>query len=106
MKVEMTIPTEQYGNVRPTVEFPDDYTVEKVAEYTAINYRIFANAFAEKPQNTLSDKEMVDYIYNALHGLPNSPDVWETMHPLQKQVLKCYRNAKERKAPLKEKVTK
>lgn len=101
MKVKLHIPTEQYGfceaefDIDPKTGWP-----EVRDEYDAIK-----QGFAEKPQNTLSDKEqkeITDYIHNALNGAGNSPDTWEKFHPIVKQVLKCYRNAQSRKKPLKE----
>lgn len=93
MKVSHRIPTTQYGFVE--VVYDND---QEAAEIRKIHNELL-DAFKEGPENVMSDKELTDYIYNALNGLGNSPDVWETMHPIQKQVLKCYRNAKERKAP-------
>ena len=92
----MTIPVEQYGNVRPTIEFPDDYSVEKVAEYTATNYQVFANAF--KSGDGMEDKEWRGVVDACLaEKLSLTPDQWESMSPQQQWFLKQIKSSRNRK---------
>lgn len=42
-------------------------------------------------------KTLTDYLHNSLNGGTSNIEVWESFHPIVKQVLKCYRNAQNRK---------
>lgn len=92
MKITLHIPTEQYGycEVEPDLTNPEE--VRKC-------YDQYKAAFAAKPENVADDKFVTDYIYNSLNGLGNSPEAWEALHPIQKKVLQCYKNAQNRKKP-------
>jgi len=96
MKIIHRIPTTQYGYVEIEKEVAGAFDPKLYRE----EHEELLSAFAEKPENVMSDKDLTDYIYNALNGIPNSPDVWETMHPIQKRVLQCYKNASNRKKPV------
>lgn len=97
MKVEMTIPTEQYGNVRPTLEFPEDYSTERIAEYTAMSYKAFVDAF--KSGDGLSNGEWNQVVDLCLKSeLKLSPDVWERMSTNQQWFLQEIKKSRNRKS--------
>lgn len=92
MKVTHRIPTTQYGFVE--VEGTSDIPSIVRAEHDAL-----LAAFAEKPENTLPDKEMGEFLYAQIHGLGNHVETWEKMNPAQQTFVKLLKNALARKKP-------
>lgn len=88
MKYELHVPVEQYGFVAGTIETADVQEVRTA-------YEQIRRAFSETPG--LPDKELTDYIYRAVNKLGNTPEQMEALHPMQRQAIKCYYNALNRK---------
>lgn len=93
MKYELHVPIEQYGFVSGVLE------TEDVSEVRTAYERIHA-AFAEKPQNTLPDSEMTDFIYGMLNKVPYHVETWEHMNDAQKTFINQLKKAMVRKPKL------
>lgn len=96
---ELHVPVEQYGFVG--VKYTLDSSLGE--RPIRVNYDLIKEAFAEKPLNTLSDKEFTDIIYGCLHNTKElTADKWEAMNAAQQNMLKCLKNAMSRQKPSKE----
>lgn len=57
-------------------------------------------AFNAKPENTLPEKEMTDFLFAQINSLGNHVETWEKMNDAQKAFVKQLKNALARKKPL------
>lgn len=98
MKITNRYPTVQYGFVEIEQEVSADVTDEVVR---AKHYEML-NFYSPTPTRTgLDQKQMTDYLYNALHGIkgPGNLEAWEAMSPEQQSFCRALRNGMERKHP-------
>lgn len=80
-EAELTIPAEQYGNIRPKVT--------GTAEEIVAAYREFAEALRPKPVNAMPSKQFNE-IYDAyrLTGkMQDGGDFWEELSPQQQYAI-------------------
>lgn len=85
MKAELTIPVEQYGNIKPTVEG----TVEEIVAV----YRQFAEAVKVQPKG-LSESEFRALYDLVARGQPvnGDPGIIDKLNPQQRFALTCAKN--------------
>lgn len=90
MKYDLHVPVEQYGFVNGVLD-TDDVTEVRTA------YERIKDVFAEKPANTLEDKEMTDFLFAQIHGLGNHIETYERMNAAQKTFINQLKKALARK---------
>lgn len=77
-KAELTIPVEQYGNIRPTVEGTAQDIVDAYFEFSRM----------VKPKEGLSDKDFNEFLENqALANDKNHIETYNLMSVLQKTIV-------------------
>lgn len=80
-EAELTIPVEQYGNIRPKVT--------GTAEEIVAAYREFSEALRPKPVNEMPSKHFNEIYdeYRTTGKIVNGGDFWEELSPRQKDAI-------------------
>lgn len=89
MKIELHIPTVQYGFIAVELE-------DATPEIVRATYDSYAAAFKPQPINTLPDKEYNTFIDNMLLGDDNHVETYNAMSPQQKDAVQVLKRALKR----------
>lgn len=96
MKVEVHVPVEQYGYASATFDTDDLKSIAWDEQIRNVYDHVKA-AFAEKPQNTMPDKEYTNFLAKMLKNEAYHVDEWEAMSDNQRRFCNLLKNAKARK---------
>lgn len=92
MKIQLHIPTEQYGFIG--VEYESDGEIA-YAE-AAREYKLFADAFKPQPMNSLPEPEFNTFIDRMLAGDTNHVETYNQMSPEQQAHVQVIKKAVKR----------